>query len=126
MGYRSDTAFYIEFDTADNAQAYWEKGLSTPTLEDEHPLVYYSKHDCLKQEDDQKFILFHCASIKWYDSYPDIKFLTKFYKESEQAPGFVSCLFLRLGEDHGDVEEQAVGDIDWDILSVRREIEINL
>ncbi len=94
MGYCSDTAFVIEFDTKENASHYFE-AVTT---------------EVIKGYDFQctgRYIHFHHDSIKWDTYYADVKELIKIYEQSLQAQGCYGYVFKRFGEDRCDYEEDA-------------------
>ena len=75
---------------------------------------------------------FIADNIKWYESYPEIQefneFVYKFLKllaEDERARPTWAYEFVRLGEEANDIEEERSDNADF-ILSVRREIELNI
>ena len=62
---------------------------------------------------------FYADSVKWYDSYPDVKmhnalleFISEHYDTDDGKEGGVGWKFIRVGEDQGDVDEREGGDHD--------------
>jgi len=75
---------------------------------------------------------FIADNVKWYESYPEIQefneFVVKFNQllmENERARPTWAYEFVRLGEEANDIEEERSDNADF-ILSVRREIELNI
>jgi hypothetical protein len=75
---------------------------------------------------------FICDDVKWYESYTFVQefneFVVKFNQllsENERARPTWAFEFVRLGEDTSDIEEERSDNADF-ILSVRREIELNI
>jgi hypothetical protein len=75
---------------------------------------------------------FICEDVKWYESYTFVQefneFVYKFLKllaENERARPTWAYEFVRLGEETEDTEEERSDNADF-ILSVRREIELNI
>ena len=85
---------------------------------------------------ENRTILFHADSLKWYDDYEDVKAHERLYelmveyaqlydnKQGINNP--VSCSFTRIGEEVGDIDEQGSGYDPWSIMSVYTGIEINI
>ena len=78
---------------------------------------------------------FMCDDVKWYESYTFVQefneFAEKFVVFSESKEGMPekqlswAYEFVRLGEEANDIEEERSDNADF-ILSVRREIELNI
>ena len=57
---------------------------------------------------DGKFFLYG-EGWKWYPDYEDVKEFHKMFNQMGEIEG-ISGYFLRVGEEHGDVEEESFGD----------------
>lgn len=78
---------------------------------------------------------FVCSDVKWYDSYTFVREFNEFahafvaFAESKEGADAKQLNwayeFVRLGEDTSDIEEERSDNADF-ILSVRREIELNI
>lgn len=100
MGYRSQVAFIVKFDTEANAASYLEAAkVALPLIKE-----YLSDFEVTAQG----YIVVTFDYIKWYDSYEDVQALTKFYKDANESQGYEWYLFKRIGENDDDYEE------DWD------------
>ena len=56
---------------------------------------------------------FRATNVKWYDSYPDVKMhdrLLEFIDDTYHDGGNIGWKFIRVGEEHGDVDEKDGGD----------------
>ena len=113
MGYRSDTAFVIEFDTKENAGRYFE-AITTEVTKD------------YQVECTGRFIHMHHDNIKWYDSYPEIQELQAVFMNSADAEGYVGYLFKRFGEDNNDYEVDENGEPPWECIEELRRLELNV
>lgn len=117
MGYYSDTAFVIEFDTKENANSYFE-AVNT---------------EVIKGYDLQctgRYVHFHHDSIKWDECYADVKDLKKIYERSLEAEGCYGYLFKRFGEDRCDYEEYAAEnenhEAPWETIEETRCLYLNI
>jgi len=120
MGYRSEVAFVIEFNTPEQAQAYFQQGLKKYS-ELAEACTYG-----LSFEDDSKYIKFEVDWYKWYEDYPEVQQLTEFYRKSIDAEGFLGYAFCRIGEDINDVDEDYEGDNAYEYLHVSRCLVVNV
>lgn len=151
MGYRSEIAYGVKVDDivwADNATEE-EKNLSADGLfllmltemqqdevarkcfDDTHDINEY-----LTIDKEARTIAFYADSLKWYESYEDVKAHERLYeimveyaelydsKQGMENP--VSASFTRIGEDIDDIEERGAGFDPWSIMSITRGIEMNI
>ena len=151
MGYRSEVAYGVKVDDivwADNATEE-EKNLSADGLfllmltemqQDEvASKCFDSTHEIneyLTIDKERRTIAFYADSLKWYDSYEDVKAHERLYqimveyaemydsKQGMENP--VSASFTRIGEDIDDLEERGAGYDPWSIMSITRGIEMNI
>lgn len=137
MGYRSDVAYTIRFNTE---QAYRlfileakAKDLGSCFSDDDSP---YDEAEC----DDKRWrINFHAQATKWYPSYPSVAMHEKLLALADEwidsdahmnikdgGSGHdayrLGYIYVRVGEDTNDVEERSGGDPDWEWLNVSRQI----
>jgi hypothetical protein len=90
MGYRSDIAFELKKETNDLFQAIYAA---------KFPEDLSWLYDNIQQEsEDGTLYCWEC--IKWYDSYPEVSFITKFISELDEN----DYRFVRIGEEHDDNE----------------------
>ena len=129
MGYRSDVAYTIRFvsdhDT-NNVQSFYTFlaeakskpecaiALSEVTVSDKHQAFYFTAND-----------------VKWYDRYPDVSSHTALIDlardwAQQSHEGKLHCrigvAFVRIGENHDDIEEILEGAYNYDWVNVERKI----
>jgi len=97
MGYRSEVAFVISFETKEELDNYL-----APRLLDEN--IKNDRDNFSRISWDDASVLYHVENIKWYDTYPEVQALTKLYKDTIEAGG--SYRFIRVGEEDKDIEEE--------------------
>jgi hypothetical protein len=121
MGYRSDVAiaFYGEPAAVDaflalNVSEEMHKDADEVT---EHTL---SSKEC-------KYVVYEMRDWKWYEGYPQVIRWETAMHASNDHPG-ITCEFMRVGEESGDIENEQYGDRDQleYILSTNTEICINI
>jgi len=151
MGYRSEVAYGIKVDDivwSDQATEE-EKNLSADGLfllmltemqgDEIAKKCFDDTYDInvhLTVNKEARTILFHEDSLKWYDSYEDVKAHERLYEimveyaddfnEKQGMENPVSCSFIRIGEEIEDIEESGSGFDPWSIMSVYRGIEMNI
>lgn len=117
MGYRSEVAYVIRFESKEVMDTFI--GVQ---------LVKKDKHttDALKEleivEGGDPLIFFHVDDVKWYESYPDVKAHMDLIDDAVKNYE-ADVLFLRCGEDADDIQEEAygMGGVDlYDYISVNR------
>ena len=122
MGYYSQAAFVIKFDTKDNAASYLEMAKSSMPL-----IIDYLQNIRITADG---YIVAEFEYIKWYGSCEYIQALTKLYENSTGATGYQWYLFKRIGEDDTDYEEdcnEADGcEYVWETIDFIRSLIINV
>jgi len=73
-------------------------------------------------DDKHRVLQFTATSVKWYESYDEIKRFTEFLAKIQELE--YEYEFIRLGEEDNDIEYDSTGDAQG-YLSVRREIEVS-
>jgi hypothetical protein len=151
MGYRSEVAYGVKVDDIDfNDKATEEdKNLSADGLfllmltemqGDEIAKKCfddtYDINEYLTINKEARTILFHENSLKWYDSYEDVKAHERLYRIMEEYAELyddkecmtnpVSCSFTRIGEEVGDIDERGSGYDPWSIMNVYTGIDIHI
>ena len=129
MGYRSDVAYTIRF--VDDHDTNNEQSFYTFLLEAK------ANPDCqialaeVEIDTKRKRFNFNAEDVKWYDSYPDVRShnalfdLAKDWAKQaleQKLNCSIGAIFTRVGENTEDIEENAVGDYDWDWVRVSRSI----
>lgn len=151
MGYRSEVAYGIKVDDiiwSDQATEE-EKNLSADGLfllmltemqGDEIAKKCfdntYEINQYLTINKEARTILFYADSLKWYDSYEDVKAHERLYQIMEEYASLydskqgmenpVSCSYTRIGEEVGDIDERGGGYDPWSIMSVYTGIDIHI
>jgi hypothetical protein len=74
---------------------------------------------------------FNAEDVKWYDMYPEVRSHNALFNQAQDWAQqaleqkllcSIGAIFTRIGENTDDVEENAVGDYDWDWVRVSRQI----
>lgn len=97
MGYRSDVAVAIMFNTKEDLLTFRTKHkiLGGATEEESTNLNVI--------EYQNKVIAFaYYDSVKWYDSFEDVQAVTKMLEDAQEAK--FSTMFIRIGEEISDIE----------------------
>lgn len=58
-----------------------------------------------------RYVIYEMHDWKWYDGYPQIVAWEKVMRASNEHPG-ITCEFIRVGEESGDIEAEQYGDRD--------------
>jgi len=121
MGYRSEIVFVIEGDVTPVIMQFSAEYMKMSAPEDlpegtDNATFIKSILDfCTITQDS---LTFHGEDWKWYSDYPDIIALTRLFTIADE--GFeehgwnVHGKFLRIGEEHDDIEDKTFGDEDID------------
>lgn len=134
MGYRSTVAYTIRFTPR-------AEGISSPTEEElkECKESFYTflaeaKVKCsgafgdkdMKVDESNMAINFLVENVKWYEDYEDVKCheelidLSKAWEEMENKN--IGGIFMRIGEEMDDIVQEEWGEVDWEWLSIHRNI----
>lgn len=125
MGYRSEVAYTIRFDSKETLNEFIALVMAKGGYEVE------ALRECniyVKDEPKDYRVSFYADYVKWYDDYDDVKshhWLMDFAEERFDSK--VGYRFIRIGEDIEDIEDVYGGDndlIDWD-LTIQRNIELS-
>lgn len=132
MGYRSDVAYTIRF--VDDHDTNNEQSFYTFLAEAKaNPRCAIALAE-VEIDYKRKRFNFVANDVKWYESYSDVDSHTALF---EQAKDWVQqthdqalhctigAVFTRIGENLDDIEEVAVGDYDYEWISVSRQIVID-
>ena len=90
MGYRSEVSLELKKETNDLFQALYAQ---------KFPEDIEFLSSSIEKETD-KATLYFWDHIKWYDTYPEVSFITKFISELDEN----DYRFVRLGEEYEDNE----------------------
>lgn len=109
MGYRSDLAYVIHFDTVENRDNFItlmhaknETHTNTALSEVEYK---YSAHP---------IITFYQEGWKWYESYPEVRAHHALLRDAEKLFG-AEWRFVRVGEDVNDSETLQSSENNYDL-----------
>lgn len=90
MGYRSDIAFELKKEKNDLFQALYAANFP-------EDIEFLSSNI---QRETNVATLYFWESVKWYDSYPGVSFITNFISELDED----DYRLVRIGEEHDDNE----------------------
>lgn len=140
MGYRSQVAYTIRFvyhkhpdrdDIEDKKKA--EESFYTFIAEakaNEDTALCFSdqESEVFKVLEDKLEIRFFADSVKWYESYSDVKChealmsLSKAWADDNE---YIAGAFARVGEETDDITEEVWGQGDWGWVEVNRSISVD-
>ena len=121
MGYRSDVAVVIYGDARDPEKYALIKTLMNTTFKEA-----YTEFDGNAEWHDDKHVLeFKMENVKWYDNYPDVKLFMAMLEDIGDIEG-LNYELMRVGEDTKDIERKSEGEYIEYILTVTREIQVDL
>jgi hypothetical protein len=107
MGYRSDVAYVIKFESIEKRDAY--VGLVLAKGDE----CAKAMEECAYSYKRDPIITFHAEDVKWYDSYADVQAHTENYQEAYKVVG-AAYRFLAIGEDGAETFDQEDGAYDLD------------
>ncbi len=93
MGYRSDVGLAL----CKEAAAILKSMLKEAKVNERYLFDHADHHDV---DDDSGDELWRWESVKWYDGYPEVDFVTNFLHELDPS----SYLLVRVGEQYDDIE----------------------
>lgn len=122
MGYRSNVTFIIAGEP-DKIKAF----MVEQRLVLKAPDVGWDLWSELQQfgKDGVAYIVFQNESVKWYESYGDVQFFSKFFNAATTENDFC-CAFVRIGEDDNDIETNYAGSNPYDLVRVIRTTEVGI
>jgi len=120
MGYRSEVAWVLRFKDTDQMRDYIN------LLRYKNDKYINNALEEIKQSTDPEPILFFTGEyLKWYDDYEDVKAHHYIMEHACELYGAeVGWRFIRIGEEHDDIEERYDGDVNdmWTHIYVSRSI----
>ena len=108
MGYRSDVAYVIGFDTDEKRDEF------VALIRVRGDELWTALQEC-GMDEHQPRINFYAGDVKWYDSFPDVQMhdkLLTFIADNYSDEGGIGWKFIRIGEEQGDIQEEEGGDHD--------------
>lgn len=112
MGYYSEVAYVIEFKDKDQKETFinLQKVKADDTIND-------ALRELLNITDgDNNKLAFHESSVKWYDEFPEVKAHQNLMHEAEELfPDDVNWMFVRIGEQDDDMEQETGGHNGWEL-----------
>jgi hypothetical protein len=121
MGYRSQVAVVIYGDSRDPEKYALLKTLINTTFKE----AYTEFDGCAEWHDDKHVLEFKMEDVKWYDNHPEVRLFMDMLDDIGEIEG-LNYEFVRIGEDANDVEDQNGGECVECILSVTRDIQVDL
>lgn len=124
MGYRSEVAYAVRFDTLEDKQKF-------VALAKIHPQFSAAIKECDYIDEDKKYFKFYAQDVKWYDDYDDVKMHMHMLKLVNEEPWseVAGAKFVRSGEELGDTEELIYGhdDIAYDLdIYIYQSLQVDL
>ena len=123
MGYRSEVAYVIVFETVDKRDTFIEL---MRAKNDEYINTALKE---VKTLDRERAITFHEDQIKWYDSYAEVQAHEQLMINARELFD-AATRFIRIGEETDDTEDLVHDDPDWskgevyDLMDIHRSIDI--
>jgi hypothetical protein len=131
MGYRSDVAYTIRFNSdhdENNKQSFF-----TFLAEAKARAATAA---CFNEPDWSEFVVdekrlrinFSADDVKWYPDFDDVKChmalldLAAEWAHDEDNNSGIAYMYVRIGEENDDIEEKCGGDYDFDWMQINRSI----
>ena len=99
MGYRSNVAYALEFRELNCKRKFVVMAKLDPQFNE-------ALKECEHVDDDKLYLYAEFDWVKWYDDYDDVKcHMDMLSHLDENKLDGVSAKFVRIGEEHDDIEE---------------------
>ena len=99
MGYRSNVAYALEFRELNCKRKFVVMAKLDPQFNE-------ALKECEHVDDDKLYLYAEFDWVKWYDDYEDVKcHMDMLSHLDENKLDGVSAKFVRVGEEHDDIEE---------------------
>lgn len=127
MGYRSDVAYKIRFDKADD---FW--GFIAEAKLDPDTATCFSEEewgDYFEVDEQHHAIEFLCSDVKWYEEYEEVACHMNLWKKArdrcDEHSVEVDGAYCRIGEESDDVDERYFGNDPWDMVRISRQVVVD-
>jgi hypothetical protein len=112
MGYRSEVAIMIygTDEVMEEVKALYDtlyNALDADTKKSVDYLDYLMGNETTNGFSEEGF-RFHAEDIKWYDDYSHVEFFKELFNKADDIGA--SCEFIRIGEEHDDIDTNYTGD----------------
>lgn len=150
MGYRSEVTIIIQAQedrTLVNESLRKVHGLDKPTQGEEKWAMFLAEvavkpktelawreissginddyeDNTLELDKEKRRITIIFPDIKWYESYQDVDSYMALFHSVKPYEDYIDAIYLRIGEDLEDMEEEVYGD-GYQLASIERHIEID-
>lgn len=106
MGYRSDVAYVIVFETVEDLKRF----TAVNQLIDERKKALEECRVEVGSSDDHPLISFSANDVKWYESFPDVQAHHELLCYLDESDINAGAYFVRIGEEMEDIEQKEHGD----------------
>ena len=126
MGYRSDVAYKIRFEKAEDFWAF----IAEAKLDPETQLCFTEEFvDNFKVDEQHHDISFLAEGWKWYDEYDEVQchqaLWAKARDRCDEDNVEVDGAYCRIGEESDDIDERYFGNDPWDMVRISRQVVVD-
>lgn len=127
MGYRSDVAYKIRFDKADDFWGF----LAEAKLDPSTAMCFGDewKDDGFEVDEQHFEIRLLCGDVKWYEEYEEVACHMNLWKKArdrcDEHSVEVDGAYCRIGEESDDVDERYFGNDPWDMVRISRQVVVD-
>lgn len=108
MGYRSDVAYVVKFESIEKRDAY----VALCLAKNDPFITSAIEEDCVYDNKEDPIITFKATDVKWYQDFPDVKAHQFIYTQARELD-MGGYRFVAVGEDGAeDYDEE---DMDFDL-----------
>lgn len=109
MGYRSDVAYVIKFESIEHRDAFVTLMHAKNTQ-----IITQALNEVGHDDDKDPVITAYFGDVKWYEGYPDVQVHHMLMNQAQELYN-ASYRFVRVGEDANDVEVQETDEQGYDL-----------
>ena len=135
MGYRSNVAYTIRFETPsydkpeeredpEDVQRSFYLFIAEAKANEDTALCF-TDTECFEVNEQKLQIRFFAEHVKWYEDYEDVKCheaLVSLSKSWAESNNFIGGAFARVGEDTDDNTEEVWGRGDYEWVGINRSV----